>query len=73
MYAGIISKATSEYVQFGGTTFSGASGSPVFNAAGEVIAVHFGGLREGGGFGFSVPVGRVHRWLPAEARAELGL
>ncbi|MBI4543429.1 MAG: FHA domain-containing protein [Gemmatimonadetes bacterium] len=76
MFAGIISKTTSsgsEWVQFGGTTFSGASGSPIFNADGEVIAVHFGGLREGPGLGFSVPVDRVRRWLPAEARAELGL
>jgi pSer/pThr/pTyr-binding forkhead associated (FHA) protein/S1-C subfamily serine protease len=73
MFAGIIAAVTAEWIRFGGSTFTGASGSPIFNADGEVIAVHFGGLREGPGLGFSVPVGRVRRWLPADARAELGL
>jgi pSer/pThr/pTyr-binding forkhead associated (FHA) protein/S1-C subfamily serine protease len=72
MFAGIISQATAEYIRFGGTTFRGASGSPIFNAEGTVIAVHFGGLSEGQGLGFSVPVRRVLRYLPADARAEVG-
>jgi pSer/pThr/pTyr-binding forkhead associated (FHA) protein/S1-C subfamily serine protease len=70
---GIISKAPGDWLQFGGTTLSGTSGSPIFNTAGEVIAVHFGGYRDGPGVGFSVPVARVRRWLPADARAELGI
>ncbi|MDO8666825.1 MAG: hypothetical protein Q7J79_09455, partial [Gemmatimonadales bacterium] len=65
-------QATAEYIRFGGTTFRGASGSPIFNAEGTVIAVHFGGLSEGQGLGFSVPVRRVLRYLPADARAEVG-
>ncbi len=73
MFAGIIAQVGPEWLRFGGTTFNGASGSPVFNAAGEVIAVHFGVLRDGPGLGFSVPMSRVRRWLPPEARAELGL
>ncbi len=73
MFAGIIAQVGPDWIRFGGTTFNGASGSPVFNAAGEVIAVHFGVLRDGPGLGFSVPMSRVRRWLPPEARAELGL
>ena len=72
MFAGIISQVTTEVINFGGTTFRGASGSPIFNAAGAVIAVHFGGLQEGQGLGFSVPVRRVLRYLPPDARAEIG-
>jgi S1-C subfamily serine protease len=73
MFSGIIAQVTTEWVKFGGTTFSGASGSPIFNADGAVVAVHYGGLREGPGLGFSVPIGRVRRWLPPAARSELGL
>jgi pSer/pThr/pTyr-binding forkhead associated (FHA) protein/S1-C subfamily serine protease len=73
IFAGIISQTAGEWIRFGGTTFNGVSGSPVFNANGEVIAVHFGVLRDGPGLGFSVPMSRVRRWLPPEARAELGL
>ena len=79
MFAGIIAKATSEWIQFGGPSASGSSGSPVFNAAGQVIALHYGALPdssvEGGtsGLGFAIPIGRARRWLPAAARAELGI
>ena len=80
MFAGIVAKATSEWIQFGGPSASGSSGSPVFNAAGQVIALHYGALPEsaieGGtppGLGFAIPIGRARRWLPAAARAELGL
>jgi len=51
----------------------GSSGSPIFNADGQVIAVHFGGLTDGPVLGFAVPMSRVRRWLPADARAQLGL
>ncbi len=73
MFAGIIAKATPQWIQFGGITVRGSSGSPIFNAAGQVIAVHYGGLSDGPILGFAVPMARVRRWLPAEARAELGL
>jgi len=79
MFAGIIAKATSEWIQFGGPTASGSSGSPVFNAAGQVIALHYGALTdsavEGGtpGLGFAIPIGRAKRWLPLTARNELGI
>lgn len=73
LFPGIISKTPGDWLQFAGTSLSGSSGSPIFNAMGEVIAVHFGGYSGGPGVGFSVPVARVRRWLPADARAELGI
>jgi pSer/pThr/pTyr-binding forkhead associated (FHA) protein len=73
IFPGIISKTPGDWLQFGGTTLSGSSGSPIFSATGEVIAVHFGGYRGGPGVGFSVPVNRVRRWLPPDVRAELGI
>ncbi len=73
LFQGTISKAPGEWLQFSGTTLSGSSGSPIFNASGEVIAVHFGGYSGGPGVGFSVPVARVRRWLPNDARNELGI
>jgi len=73
MFAGIIAKATPQWIQFGGITVRGSSGSPIFNAEGRVIAVHYGGLSDGPVLGFAVPMTRVRQWLPAPARAELGL
>ena len=73
IFAGVIAKATGQYVQFGGITVRGSSGSPIFNAAGQVIALHFGGLTDGPVLGFAVPMSAARRWLPASARAELGL
>jgi S1-C subfamily serine protease len=72
IFTGVIS-ATGDWIRFGGTTYLGVSGSPLFNASGEVIGVHFGQPREGPGLGIAVPMSRVRRWLPPEARAELGL
>lgn len=73
IFTGVISQTGEEWIRFSGLTFEGVSGSPVFNARGEVIAVHFGALSQGSGLGFSVPMSRVRRWLPQEARLELGL
>ena len=64
---------TGEWIRFSGNTYAGVSGSPVFNAEGEVIAVHFGAPREGAGLGISVPMSKVRRWLPSDAKGELGL
>lgn len=72
MFGGIIAQ-TGEWIRFSSPTYAGVSGSPVFNADGEVIAVHFGAPRAGPGLGVSVPMSKVRQWLPAEARAELGL
>lgn len=73
MSAGIFSKVTPEVIQFDGFTVGGSSGSPIFNASGEVVAVHRAGLRQAAGLSFAVPVSRVIPLLPAAARAELNL
>jgi pSer/pThr/pTyr-binding forkhead associated (FHA) protein len=73
MSAGIFSKVTGELVQFDGFTVEGSSGSPVFNASGEVVAVHRGSLRGSSGLGFGVPIKKLIDLLPPEARAELGI
>ncbi len=72
LFSGVISQVGADWLRFSGVSFQGVSGSPVFNADGEVVAVHFGGLSTGQGLGFSVRIGRLWRWLPADARAELG-
>jgi serine protease Do len=73
MAAGIFSKVTAELIQFDGFTIGGSSGSPVFNANGDVVAVHRAGLREAAGLGFAIPIKAVIALLPPDARAELGL
>ena len=73
MTAGIFSKVAPDFIQFDGITVGGSSGSPVFNANGEVVAVHRAGLADGPGLGFAVPVSKVLKLLPAEARSELSL
>ncbi len=73
MSAGIFSKVTPERIQFDGFTIGGSSGSPIFNANGEVVAVHAAGLKEAAGLGFAVPVRLVLPLLPPDAKAELGI
>ncbi|MDX2192215.1 MAG: trypsin-like peptidase domain-containing protein [Gemmatimonadales bacterium] len=69
MTSGILSKVTSDMVQYDALTVAGSSGSPVFNASGEVIAIHRAKLPEGN---VAVPIARLLPLLPAEARQELG-
>jgi pSer/pThr/pTyr-binding forkhead associated (FHA) protein/S1-C subfamily serine protease len=73
MTAGIFSKVAPDFIQFGGITAGGASGSPIFNASGEVVGVHRAGLAAGPGMGFAVPVIKVLKILPADAKSELGI
>jgi serine protease Do len=73
MSAGIFSQVTSESIRFDGFTVEGSSGSPVFNANGEVVAVHRGGLRGATGLGFAVPVTQLIPMLPPEVKVELGI
>jgi S1-C subfamily serine protease len=73
MSAGIFSKITPTKIQFDGFSQGGSSGSPVFNAAGEVVAVHYAGLRGVAGLGFALPISRAVALLPPDARTELGL
>jgi pSer/pThr/pTyr-binding forkhead associated (FHA) protein/S1-C subfamily serine protease len=73
MSAGIFSQVTSESIRFDGFTVEGSSGSPVFNATGEVVAVHRGSLRGATGLGFAVPVVKLIPLLPDDAKAELNV
>jgi pSer/pThr/pTyr-binding forkhead associated (FHA) protein/S1-C subfamily serine protease len=73
MTAGILSRVTSDLIQFDGMTTGGSSGSPVFNADGEVISVHRAGLRQGPGFALSVPVKYAIPLMPPALRLRLGL
>lgn len=73
MTAGILSRVTVDLIQFDGMTTGGSSGSPVFNADGEVISVHRAGLRQGPGFALSVPVKYAIPLMPPSLRQRLGL
>ncbi len=61
---GTISKMVPDTVQIDGYGAAGSSGSPIFNAGGEVIAVLFGGNQaSGGGIVFGVPAQAAVRLL----------
>jgi pSer/pThr/pTyr-binding forkhead associated (FHA) protein/S1-C subfamily serine protease len=73
MTAGIISRVTDDVIQFDGMTIGGSSGSPVFNANGEVISIHRAGLPQAPGFALSVPIHHAVGLLPPELRQRLGI
>jgi pSer/pThr/pTyr-binding forkhead associated (FHA) protein/S1-C subfamily serine protease len=73
MSAGILSRVTPDLIQFDGMTTGGSSGSPVFNASGEVISVHRAGLKQSPGFALSVPVKYAIPLLPPALRQRLGI
>jgi len=73
MSAGIISRATEDVIQFDGMTIGGSSGSPLFNADGEVIAVHRAGLPQAPGFALSVPIKHIVAIMPVPLRQRLGI
>jgi pSer/pThr/pTyr-binding forkhead associated (FHA) protein/S1-C subfamily serine protease len=73
MTAGIISRVTDDVIQFDGMTIGGSSGSPVFNANGEVISIHRAGLPQAPGFALSVPIHHAVALLPPPLRQRLGI
>ncbi|MBI4421765.1 MAG: trypsin-like peptidase domain-containing protein, partial [Gemmatimonadetes bacterium] len=73
MTAGILSRVTADLIQFDGMTIGGSSGSPVFNANGEVISIHRAGLRQGPGFALSAPVKYAIPLMPLPLRQRLGV
>jgi pSer/pThr/pTyr-binding forkhead associated (FHA) protein/V8-like Glu-specific endopeptidase len=73
MTAGIISRATEDVIQFDGMTIGGSSGSPLFNANGEVIAIHRAALPQAPGFALSVPTRHAVAIMPLALRQHLGL
>jgi serine protease Do len=57
---GTLARLLPDRLQIDGYGAAGASGSPVFNAAGEVVGVLYGGERESGGrIVYAVPAARV--------------
>jgi pSer/pThr/pTyr-binding forkhead associated (FHA) protein/S1-C subfamily serine protease len=73
MTAGIISRLTDDVMQFDGMTIGGSSGSPVFNADGQVISIHRAGLPQAPGFALSVPIKHAIPLFPADLKQRLGL
>ncbi len=73
MSGGIFSQVTADEIRFDGFTVGGSSGSPILNAAGDVVGIHRAGLADAVGMSFAVPVRLVLPLLPADARAEIGI
>jgi len=73
MTAGIISRVTENVIQFDGMTIGGSSGSPVFNANGELISIHRAGLPQAPGFALSVPIRHAVPLLPLALKQRLGI
>jgi S1-C subfamily serine protease len=73
MTAGIFAKVSADRIQFSGLSVKGSSGSPLFNGAGEVVAIHFAGLAEGPGLGTAIPMARVSPLIPESIRQEVGI
>jgi len=71
--AGIFSKVAPDRIDFDAFAVGASSGSPVLNAAGEVVAVHRAGPSTGPGLGLSIPISRIVSLLPPDARNELGI
>ncbi|MBX3133622.1 MAG: trypsin-like peptidase domain-containing protein [Gemmatimonadaceae bacterium] len=69
---GTVSKRVDETLQLDAFAAQGSSGSPVFNARGQVVGVVYGGATESAGrIVYAVPVARLGAQLPADARGIL--
>jgi pSer/pThr/pTyr-binding forkhead associated (FHA) protein/S1-C subfamily serine protease len=78
MSSGIFAQVTEDALRFNGFSVGGSSGSPIFNADGEVVAVHRAGLKESvaegqRAYGFAVLIPQLIPLLPSDAKMELGL
>lgn len=66
---GTVSKKTSTVVQIDSYATHGSSGSPVFNTAGNVVGLIYGGARDAGGnIVYAVPSEKIAAFIPAEYR-----
>lgn len=66
---GTVSKVLDETVQLDAFAAQGSSGSPVFNARGELLGIIYGGATESGGrIVYAVPVRRLLEQLPPDAK-----
>lgn len=69
---GTVSKRVDETLQLDAFAAQGSSGSPVFDARGQVVGVVYGGATESAGrIVYAVPVARLAAQLPADARGIL--
>lgn len=68
--AGLFGAITPEQVSYDATTTIGASGSAVFTAAGELVAIHAGKGTKGY---VGVPLKPARKLLPDDVRKELGI
>ncbi|MBI2795836.1 MAG: FHA domain-containing protein [Gemmatimonadetes bacterium] len=68
--AGIVGATSADQVQYDATSSVGASGSAVFNAAGELVAIHLSKLPKGYG---AAPMSLVRKLVPRELRKDLGI
>ena len=68
--AGVLATVGADQVQYSALTEIGSSGSPVFNAGGELIAIHQSRLAKGNA---AVPIALARKMLSKEMRKELGI
>jgi S1-C subfamily serine protease len=67
---GTVSKKTSAVLQIDSYATHGSSGSPVFNALGNVVGLIYGGARDAGGnIVYAVPPEKIAAFIPAEYRS----
>jgi S1-C subfamily serine protease len=65
LFAGMVSKNTSDVLQIDAYAGHGSSGSPVFDRRGAVVGVVYGGARESNGrIVYAVPAARLLAFLP---------
>lgn len=61
---GRVSRISNKYkIQYDASTAGGASGSPVFNKSGKLIAVHFAGVTKEQGYNFGIPATHLRNLL----------
>jgi pSer/pThr/pTyr-binding forkhead associated (FHA) protein len=61
---GRISKISDKYeVQYDASSFHGASGSPVFNKKGQLIAVNYAGIEKSQGYNFGIIATHIQRLM----------
>ncbi len=69
---GTVSRRTPAILQIDAYAARGSSGSPVFNASGDVVGVVYGGPADGAGrVVYAVPADRLAAFLPPGARATI--
>ena len=61
---GKVSKISDKYeIQYNAPSFHGASGSPVFNKEGKLIAVNYAGMEKAQGYNFGIIASHIHKLL----------